>query len=64
MSLIMGVDQETIQKVMAELGRRGGTARAKSMTAKERRASALKASKAAAAARTKKAKQTKAAKQK
>lgn len=36
-------------------GRLGGLARAKNMTAKERRASALKASKAAAKARTKKA---------
>jgi hypothetical protein len=41
------------------LGRRGGLARAKTLTAKERRASALKASKAAAKARTKKAKERK-----
>jgi hypothetical protein len=41
------------------LGRQGGLARAKSLTAKERRASALKASKAAAKARTKKAKERK-----
>ena len=41
------------------LGRRGGLARAKSLTAKERKASALKASKAAAKARTKKAKERK-----
>jgi hypothetical protein len=45
---------------MRELGQRGGRARAQSMTAKERRESALKASRAAAAARTKKAKQKKA----
>lgn len=38
-----------------EMGKLGGLARAKSMTAEERRKSALKASKAAAAARTKKA---------
>jgi hypothetical protein len=36
-------------------GRLGGLTRAQNMTAKERRASALKASKAAAAARKKKA---------
>jgi hypothetical protein len=60
----MGVDQETIQKVMAELGSRGGNARAKSLTAKERQKIAVKASKAAAAARTKKAKQKKASAQK
>jgi hypothetical protein len=51
------VADETIREVMKALGSRGGAARAKNMTAKERRASALKASKAAAAARTKKAKQ-------
>lgn len=39
-----------------EMARLGGLARAKAMTAKERRESALKASKAAAVARTKKAK--------
>jgi hypothetical protein len=44
-------------------GRIGGLTRAKNMTAKDRRASALKASKAAAAARTRKAKQKKAAAQ-
>lgn len=60
----MGVDQETIQKVMAELGHRGGNARAKSLTAKERQKIALKASKAAAIARSKKAKQKKFAAQK
>jgi len=42
-----------------EIARLGGIARAKSMTAKERRESALKASRAAARARTKKAKQKK-----
>jgi hypothetical protein len=40
----------------AEFGRLGGEARAAKMTPEERRASALKASKAAAAARRKKAK--------
>jgi hypothetical protein len=53
----MEVGEETISRVMRELGQRGGRARAQSMTAKERRESALKASRAAAAARTKKAKQ-------
>lgn len=41
------------------LGRSGGIARAKNMTAKQRRESALKASRAAAAARTKRAKERK-----
>jgi hypothetical protein len=45
---------------MKTLGRRGGIARAKSLSPAERRKSALKASKAAAKARTKKAKQQKA----
>jgi hypothetical protein len=39
-----------------EFARLGGLARAKAMTAEERKKSALKASKAAAAARVKKAK--------
>jgi hypothetical protein len=41
---------------MSALGRVGGLARAQKMTPEERRAIALKASKAAAAARSKKAK--------
>jgi hypothetical protein len=41
-------------------GRIGGLTRAKNMTAKQRLASALKASRAAAAARSKRAKQKKA----
>ena len=49
-------DQDAIQKVLAEIGRRGGQARAKALTPKERKAIATKASKAAAKARTKKAK--------
>lgn len=53
----MAVDQATIEKVMAELGRRGGEARARNLSSKERSAIALKASKAAAAARTKRAKE-------
>jgi hypothetical protein len=53
------VADETIREVMKALGSRGGAARAKNMTAKQRRASAIKASKAAAAARTKRAKSRK-----
>jgi hypothetical protein len=41
---------------MVEIGSRGGQARAKSLTPRERKAIATKASKAAAAARTKKPK--------
>lgn len=48
-------EDELISKVMAEMGRRGGRARAKALTAKQRRDSALKASKAAAKARKQKA---------
>jgi hypothetical protein len=42
-----------LKKARSDLARQGGLARAKSMTAKERKASATKASKAAAAARRK-----------
>jgi len=48
----------------AEAGRRGGLARAKSLTTEERRKIATKASKAAAIARTRKAKAKKAAQNK
>jgi hypothetical protein len=51
------VDTELLKQVRKELARQGGIARAKSMTAKERRDLATKASKAAAKARTKKAKE-------
>jgi hypothetical protein len=44
---------------MSELGKKGGPARAKSLTAKERKAIAIKASKAAAKARRAKATQRK-----
>jgi len=50
----MGEDE--IKRVLAEIGRRGGTARAKALTAKRRREIAVKASKAAAKARKRKAK--------
>ena len=59
MFLVMEVDQTTIQKVMAELGRRGGKARAKKLSPKERKRIGQKASLAAAVARTKKARQKK-----
>jgi hypothetical protein len=46
-----------ISKYLAEIGRRGGKARLKTMTPEERRAIASKASKAAAKARTRAAKE-------
>ena len=58
---LMG-DDESIRKLLSEIGRRGGIARAKALTAKERKESAVKASKAAAKARTEKAKKRKAKK--
>jgi len=54
------MDREAFRKAMVEIGRQGGLARAKSMTAKQRRESALKASKAAAKARTRNAKEKRA----
>ncbi len=50
------MDKEQFRLAMMELGRRGGLARAKSLTAKQRRESATKASKAAAKARRRRAK--------
>jgi hypothetical protein len=55
-------DQDVIQKVLAEIGRRGGEARAKALPAKRRKEIAIKASRAAAQARTRKAKERKKAK--
>ena len=49
------MDDELIKKVRSELARQGGLARAKALTAEQRRDSAIKASKAAAKARTRKA---------
>jgi hypothetical protein len=49
------LDEDQVYRVLAEMGRRGGLARAKKMTPEQRKASATKASKAAAKARTKKA---------
>lgn len=51
---------EMIKKALSEIGRRGGHARAKAMTAEQRKESAVKASKAAAKARTRKANERKA----
>jgi hypothetical protein len=53
-------DDELVSQIMSQMGRRGGQARAKALTAKQRRESAIKASKAAAKARTLKAKKRKA----
>jgi len=51
------MDDELIKQVRSELARQGGLARAKALTARQRRESAIKASKAAAKARTKAKKQ-------
>ena len=51
------MDREAFRQAMIEIGKKGGLARAKSMTAKERQASATKASKAAAEARKRRAKE-------
>lgn len=53
----LAVDRAELSQYLAELGRKGGKARLKTMTPEERRRIALRASKAAAAARKKKAKQ-------
>ena len=53
-------DEDLVTKVLSEIGRRGGQARAKSLSAKERRAIATKASKAAAKVRSHKAKEKRA----
>ena len=55
----MHMNEELIKKVRSDLARSGGHARAKALTAKERKAIAIKASKAAAKARTQKAKKQK-----
>jgi len=49
------LDEDQVYKVLAAIGRKGGLARAKKMTPEERRASATKASKAAAKVRSRKA---------
>jgi hypothetical protein len=53
------MNEELIRKIRSDLARRGGEARAKALTAKERKTIAIKASKAAAKARTHKAKERK-----
>jgi hypothetical protein len=53
-------DDDLISKVISEMSRRGGQARANALTAKQRRDSAIKASRAAAKIRTRKAKKRKA----
>jgi hypothetical protein len=58
------MDREAFRLAMVEIGKRGGLARARLMTPKQRRESAIKASKAAAKARTQKAKERKAQRQK
>ena len=58
------MDPDLLRQARLELARQGGLARAKSMTAEERRKSAKKASDAAAVARTKKARQKRGAQQK
>ena len=55
-------DDESIRKLLSEIGRRGGRARAKALTAKQRKESAIKASTAAAKARSRKAQERKARK--
>lgn len=54
-------NDDLVSKIMSQMGRRGGEARAKALTAKQRRESAIKASKAAAKVRTRKAKERKSA---
>ena len=56
-----GMGSEAKDPAAVALGRKGGLARAKTLTAKQRRESARKASKAAAEARTAKAQKKKAA---
>jgi hypothetical protein len=52
---ILRMKKSPLSKYLAELGRKGGKARMKTMTAEQRREIAMKASKAAAKARSKKA---------
>jgi hypothetical protein len=49
-------DSEQLSRYFSAIGRKGGHARAKKMTPEQRKASATKASKAAAVKRTKEAK--------
>lgn len=54
------MSDESVRRFLSEIGRLGGQARAKTLTTKQRRDSALKASKAAAQARTQQAKKRRA----
>jgi hypothetical protein len=54
------MDEELLRKARAELARQGGQARAKALTATERKKIATKASKAAAKKRTESAQKRKA----
>jgi hypothetical protein len=58
------MDKETIRQVMAEMGRKGGKARLKTMSPEERRERALKAAEAAAKVHKQKARERKAKKKK
>ena len=60
--MMCSMGEDAIKKVLAEIGRRGGIARAKALSAKERKAIATKASKAAAKARTRRAQNKKSGK--
>ena len=51
-----GVKKSILSRYLAELGRKGGKARLKTMTTEERRASARKAAQASAKVRSQKAK--------
>jgi hypothetical protein len=57
------MSDELIRKFRSEFARQGGKARAKALSAKERKAIATKASKAAAEARTRRAQNKKRGKQ-
>ena len=54
------MSESPVLKFLTEIGRRGGQARAKVLSAKQRKEIATKASKAAAVARKRKAKEKKA----
>jgi hypothetical protein len=54
------LDEDHVYKVLAEMGRKGGLARAKNLSAARRKEIATKASKAAAKIRSKKAESRKA----
>jgi hypothetical protein len=51
------MDEDQISQILSEIGRKGGYARAKRLTAEQRKAIAIKASKAAAKKRIAKAKE-------